>query len=72
MNLIENKIEMIKFLDSYWTCGRDHDIIREFIFDYFGYKTNQICEYCKKSNNILQKETCCTGCSKLTNKEKML
>lgn len=72
MSDIESKIDMIKFLDNYWLSGRDHDIVREFIFDFIGYKSKQTCQYCTKRDALLTKETCCTGCRKLTIKEKMI
>lgn len=34
------------------------------------YKKNQTCRFCEDPSSILTKETCCSGCSKFTNKEK--
>lgn len=30
---------------------------------------NKECDFCKKPDSIISKETCCTGCSKLNNKK---
>lgn len=34
------------------------------------YWPDQICTFCQDPENILTKETCCTGCSKLNEKDK--
>ena len=45
------------------------EILCEIIHILFYYIEAQTCRFCEDADNLLTKETCCTGCSKLKNED---
>ena len=55
--------QLIKYLnDCHWSSGRDYEIIKDFIKDFFD-KKKQECRFCLDPESILTKTTCCSKCS---------
>ena len=50
------KEKMIKFLENYWACGRDHDVIYDFIKDFFDENINERIDHNGLNNKLIYKE----------------
>lgn len=62
--MIENLIEYVmKNADQCYSDDFPISSIEIWIREFFD--RNQMCSFCLNPNNILTKETCCTGCCKL-------